>query len=121
MKRIIIALFTFLIANITVAQEMKKLGFTPLSWHSQDTKDIRKIEAGSGLTAYYLVQIYVNDMYNGMGPNPGGIALKNCGNVTHVKPGSTALCMISYSNPVVTWTADSDESPASGLYQISER
>lgn len=121
-KLTLIALLSAAILNVAFAEPAKKkMGFAPLSWSSNNTKDMINIQGGSGFGTYYLVQIYVSNMYNGTGPNPSGINIKNCGTITHINPGSTALCLLSYTNAVISFSSDSDEIAAYGLFQISDR
>lgn len=109
-----------LIGTTFANQDKKSMGFMPLFWSSTHSKDVVNIQGGSGFGTYYLVQIYVNNMYNGSTNHLAGINIKNCGNVSHVSPGSTAVCTLSYTNPTISFSSDDDHAPAYGLYQISD-
>lgn len=95
-----------------------KAGFSPQSWKSVNTKDVISVQAGAFGSSYYTVQIHVaqNDE-----SQSAGIIVKNCSgkdSTITVTPGSSVICTLDVSNPVITFNSNSDKLIAHGDYQV---
>lgn len=96
-----------------------RASFSPQSWTSENSSDVVTIQSSVGDTYFYAVQIYVSKTILGVPSTPStGVNVKNCGNVTHINPGSSAICQISNNNPTVTFSSDKADQAATGVFQV---
>lgn len=125
MKKILTISLLSALCSISFAtqqfQANAKARFFPQSWISANSKDVISIQngvpTGNG-SSYYNVQISVNSLEDG---HVAGIVVKNCGGqgtTNAVNPGSSIICVISGTNPLITFSSNSATLAASGEYQV---
>lgn len=125
MKKILTISLLMALCSVSFASQLfpanLKARFFPQNWTSANSKDVISIKYGMTVgngSSYYNVQIYVDQ--------PGyagtvGITVKNCGGpdaTNVVYPGSSIICTLSVSNPVITFSSTSINLSASGSYQV---
>lgn len=104
---------TFLFANLVWPQASTTF-FSQANWLSKNSSDPFTIQNGAGTPI--VIQINVG----GSSPNSSGVNVKNCGNTSHINPGSSTICSTNEDNNPVTLTSDSNY-PAYGTYQIKQK
>lgn len=87
--------------------------FEKHEFSSTNSRDAVTIANGSDSSIQ--VVIYVD---RGDSQTTTGISVQNCGEVTHVAAGSTAVCSTSGGNTPILITSDNGAKSASGSYQI---
>src|SRR5258708_7182458 len=97
---------TFVNAQTTVVE---KFSFPLVNWLSKNINDDIKIE--NGTSAAIVVQINVDK-------NSANIIIKNCGETSQIKAGSTAICLTNDAKNLVSFSSDNSTHPAFGNYQI---
>lgn len=85
-----------------------------ISWVSDSASDKVTIENGTG--AMLNIVLNVNDDGSG---KASGINIINCGETTHIDPGSSAICKTNDPKNPVTFNSDS-ANIATGTYQITQ-
>jgi hypothetical protein len=100
--------------NIGYAQDTsnEKQFFSITNWLSANTNDVITIENGAGLLVIILITV---------DKNSSGVAVKNCGTVTKINAGSSALCASSDPANPISLSSDSPSTPAKGTYQIKQQ
>lgn len=90
-----------------------------LRWLSNNAGDFIRIEASApGIIA--RVQVYVSITGAPNEPVATGIRIQNCGNITRVTPGSSAVCELNgTTNPLITFSSNGN-TISYGSYQIDK-
>jgi hypothetical protein len=102
--------------HLCVAQTTEKPLFPVVNWVSKDQNDTVTIQNASN--SVILVVITVNKASS---PNPAGVDVNHCGNVTHIDAGGSAVCTSNNSTYPVSFKSDSATTAASGTYQIKQQ
>src|SRR5687768_17506080 len=118
MKKIIIAsiITTLCMSSLSFASQQfqvnAKSRFFPISWTSENNKDVVSIQFGSNEgSKYYNVFIQVDkEAHDTPGKKGADIVIKNCtrfGNKT-VTAGSSIICTLNENNPIIKFSSKSD-------------
>lgn len=123
MKRIsfIVLLISACVSFVAFAQPIiAQKEFPPVRWLSKGTFDMVKIDNPNNQAL--IIQIAVDKIITVEGAAKdtvsAGINLKNCGNTTHLDPGSSVICNTSDSVNPVQFGSDSEQKLATGSYQV---
>lgn len=106
---------TFVFADNNTSNNPNPSSFQEAHWLSKNSSDPFTIQNGAGIDI--VIQINVE----GSGPNAAGVDVKNCGTTTHINAGSSAICSTFDPKYPVTLTSDSNNTSASGTYQIKQK
>lgn len=127
-KQAILALLATLAFGGAYADNNANVKFGPHAFVSSNASQVITIQDANSDLQTYDVEIYVD--FQGMtgGSTPPyirtatGVNVKNCGSVTHINAGSSALCQISSKNPVITFSSDSNDKDtvAWGTFQYNQ-
>ena len=109
---------SLLVSSVVLANQQmtvdKKAYFAPHAWTSNNSKDVKVVQYGDIDSFVYNVNLSVNLDYS------AGINVKNCGNVAHLNPGDSAICELTQSNPIISFSSDKEDAPASGTTAIEK-
>ncbi len=111
---VVTACSLLLACGLSFAASDDKNTFPPVDFSSQNSNDPVVIANGSGVPLLIVITL------PGSGQSFPGVNILNCGNTTHLSAGSTAICSNNDSNNPVTLTAESDNKPVKGTYQIKQ-
>lgn len=114
MKKLFALAFVLLLTNNLYADD-KDLAFPPTSWLSQGSTDSISIQNGSNVPILIVINVA------GSEDSTPGVNLKNCGTITHINAGSSAVCASTDASNPVTMTSDTGSKTASGTYQIKQQ
>jgi len=125
MKKILTISLLMALCSVSFANQQfqanPKARFFPQSWTSANSKDVISIQYGMTVgngSSYYNVQIHVGQSNFG---STADIVVKNCGGqgtTNVVNPGSSIICTLNATNPVITFSSNSDTVASSGEYQV---
>lgn len=113
-----IAIGSWLHAQSAPGQEQKtpQTASSPVvSWVSKTAGDNVTVENGTGAKLNIIISVTTDPLSE----DPAGINLKNCGNTTHIGPGSSAVCVTNDIDHPVSFSSDKT-TPATGTYQITQ-
>jgi hypothetical protein len=123
MVKIIIGILSLVLSiNMTYAGQYKKISnhvkFDSTFWSSTKAGDDVRIEGPTDSDSQYAFVVQISPERDD--PYLTGINVQNCGNITHIDAGSSAICMLTYKNHVIIFSSDKDNMSAHGLYQIEK-
>ena len=93
----------------TIPDTDQKQSFPLTKWMSKNPSDLVTIQNGAGLPIIILISV---------DKNSSSITVKNCGTVTKIEAGSSAVCTTNDASNPVTINSDNPNTPAVGDYQI---
>lgn len=95
--------------------------FRVVNWISKGAFDNVIIENGN--SQQLTIQVSVDKTITIQGAKKdtvsAGINIKNCGDTTHLDPGSSAICSSTDKQNPVTFSSDNESSLATGTYQVT--
>lgn len=103
--------FFFLISSCYAAED--KNVFPQKNWSSSGSNDQVVISNGSGMRMMVVITVDGNP-----GLDAPGAALTNCGDITKIPAGGTAICGINDPRNPLTITTDNVNKRVSGTYQL---
>jgi hypothetical protein len=117
MKKIILGLISSILSAACFAQttpltEDQKISFPLTKWVSKNANDPITIQNGAGLPIVVLINL---------NKDSSSVAIKNCGTVSKIDPGSSAVCTTTDAINPVTITSESASLAAEGDYQIKQQ
>lgn len=101
-----------LMTSKSYAADDNKMVFPPKDWTSTSVNDAVTISNGSGMRMMAVITV------NGSGKDAPGATLTNCGDITKIVAGGTAICGINDPRNPLTITTDNVNKPVSGTYQL---
>lgn len=90
----------------------QKPSFPLTKWISKNPTDFVTIQNGAGLPIIVLISV---------NKNSSSVTVANCGTVTKIEAGSSAVCTTNESTKPITMNSDSPSMPAIGDYQIKQQ
>jgi hypothetical protein len=116
MRQIILFIATAVLGTACFAQDASdssdKTSFPAMAWQSKSSSEPVTIQNGAGLPIVILINL---------NKDSGSANIKNCGTVTKIEAGNSAICTTNDDSNPVTITSDSSTHSASGIYQIKQR
>ena len=117
MKKIILGIISLILIVApcfadTLPDSSQKPSFPLTKWLSKNPTDSVTIQNGAGLPIIILVSV---------DKNSSSVSIKNCGTVTKIEAGSSAVCTTNDATNPVTINSDSPNTPAIGEYQIKQQ
>lgn len=123
MKRIsfLVLLISVCVSFVSFAQPViTQKEFPPVRWLSKGTFDTVKIDNPNKQAL--IIQISVDKIITVEGAAKdtvsAGVNVKNCGNTTHLDPGSSVICNSQDAVNPVQFSSDSEQKLATGSYQV---
>lgn len=110
-KLLIVALL--LCGSAFAASDLKKPNFAPVPWTSPDPMHGVKIDNS------YNLQLKIFIAVEAEYPDQGGVNITNCGSITHIDAGSSAVCLNRDGDHPVTFS--SDGKAARGVYEVDNQ
>lgn len=113
MHKFIIFVIACLFVTMGYAQDSSDNStFPQTTWQSKDANDVVTIQNGAGLNIVILITV---------NKGTSSVNVKNCGTVTKIEAGSSAVCTTNDDSNPVALSSDNAAQPAGGTYQIKPR